>query len=101
MGGLPTVTPPFLMESGHKNREIVTSDVMYQNVDPDLYQNWLERKENGDYGYNFEDEKIWSVTQPVDGIKEKKNNVNITKDEVSDNDLSLPTVHQLATSVIR
>ena len=37
MGGSPTVAPPFLMESGHENRETVTTDAIYRNVDPELY----------------------------------------------------------------
>lgn len=58
MGCLSIVIFLFLIEFGYKNREIVTSDVTYQNIDLDLYQNWLEDKKNRDYGYNFEDKKI-------------------------------------------
>lgn len=100
MGGSPTFAPPFLMESGYKNRETVTMDAIYRNVDPDLYQNWLEEKENADQGYNFEDKEMWPATQPADGNKENENRLNITADEASDDDLSLPTVQQLATSVM-
>lgn len=100
MGGFPTVAPPFLIESGHKNRETVTTDAIYRNVDPDLYQNWFGEKESADQGYSFEDEEIWPATQPADGNKENEDRLDIIEDEASDDDLSLPTVQQLATSVV-
>lgn len=78
MGGLPIITPLFLIKSGYKNREIVIFDDTYQNVDLDQYQNWLERKKHRDYRYNFEDEKICSVTQLINENKEKENNIDIT-----------------------
>ena len=89
-----------MIESGHKNRETVTTDAIYRNVDPDLYQNWLGEKESADQGYNFEDEEIWPATQPADGNKENEDRLDIIEDEASDDDLSLPTVQQLATSVV-
>ena len=58
MEDLPTVTPQFLIKSGHKNWKAVTFNITYQNINPDLYQNWLKRKKNGDYRYNFENKKI-------------------------------------------
>lgn len=39
MEPLPTITPPFFMESAYKNREIITSDIIYQNINLNLHQN--------------------------------------------------------------
>lgn len=38
MGGSPTVSPPFLMESGHANRETNTQDELYRDHDTQMYQ---------------------------------------------------------------
>ncbi len=90
----PTVIPLFLIESDHKNWEIVISNAIYQNLDLDLYQNWLEEKKNRDYRYNSKDEKIWLVTQMVDRKNENENNVDITiKDKILDDDLSLSIIY--------
>lgn len=62
MEDLPTVTPLFLIKSGHENRKTVVSDIIYQNINSNLYQNWFEKKKNKDYGYNFKNKEIWLVT---------------------------------------
>lgn len=81
------------MESDHKNRETVVLHITYQNVNPDLYQNWLRRKKNKDYRYNFENEEIWLFTQLIDRNNEKENNVVIGENGISDNNHSLFTIH--------
>lgn len=56
-GSLTIITRSFYIDSSPENREMI-SDIPYQNVNSNLYQNWLERKKNEDYRYNFEDKEI-------------------------------------------
>lgn len=63
MGGSPTVSPPFLMESGHANRETNTPEELYRDHDTQQYQDWIDNGNNQDHKDDFEDEDFWPALQ--------------------------------------
>ena len=100
MGDSPTVSPPFLMESGHEDRETNVQDELNRNPDTQLYQDWVENGNNQDHEDDFEDEDFWSASQSRQNEGGKTKNIHdVTEDEISDDDFDLPTVQKLASSI--
>lgn len=100
MGGSSTFSPPFLMESGHANRETNTQDELYRDQDTQEYQDWIDNGNNQDHEDDLEDEDYWPASQlsPNEG-GEKESCDNITDNNHSDDNLDLPLVPKLASSI--
>lgn len=65
MGGSPTVSPPFLMKSGHANQETNTQDELYRNHNTQIYQDWIKDNSNQDHEDDFEDDDFWPTLQSL------------------------------------
>lgn len=100
MGGSPTVSPPFLMESGHADRETNTQDELYRDQDTQEYQDWIDNGNNQDHEDDLEDEGYWPASQLyLNEGGEKKSCDDITDNDYSDDNLDLPLVPKFASSI--
>lgn len=63
MGDFPTVSAPFLIESGHKDWKKNVQDKLNCNPNTQLYQDWVENCYNQDHEDGFENEDFWSASQ--------------------------------------
>ena len=100
MDGSPTVSPPFLMESGHASRETNTQDELYRDYDKQMYQDWMDNGNNQEHEDDFEGEDFWPASQSHQNQNgEKGSSRDITDDDFSDDNLDLPSVPKLASSI--
>lgn len=116
MGDSPAISPPFLMESGHPNREAeVREEFLHKDTMCDLntqqYQHWVDEDEGVDLRLRKEEsweslsrsqeksfslmpfEKDFLPLQPSPGGNQA---LTITNNEESDDDLDLPRIKHLS-----
>lgn len=80
--------------------EANVQDILYCNLDTQLYQDWVENGNNQDHKDNFEDENFWSATQSQQNEDRKaKNTHDVKENKVSDDNLDLPIIQKLANFI--
>lgn len=112
MGDSPTINPPFLMESGHPNREAEVRENSLSDLDTQQYNRWIDEDGKVDKPSEKEKspalyprEKLWSPTSVDEDflpspLSPKNQALTITDDEESDDDLDLPPTKHLLSGAV-